>query len=72
MDRTGEWRQILLDIEPGSYQFFFASFLNDESELGDKAIDDILVEEGTCTGLPGETCFLHTFAQVLPGHTPLL
>ncbi|XP_067928262.1 MAM and LDL-receptor class A domain-containing protein 1-like [Watersipora subatra] len=52
VDRTGEWRQVLLDIEPGSYQFFFASFLNDESELGDKAIDDILVEEGTCTGLP--------------------
>lgn len=42
-----------LNIAIGSYRFVFSSFFHDGSELGDKAIDDIVVEVGTCTALPG-------------------
>lgn len=53
LDRKGEWRRVNINVEPGSYIFIFGSFFNDGAELGDKAIDDILIEDGECTALPG-------------------
>lgn len=52
-DRTGVWRQVKVNVKAGSYRFIFSSFFNNGSELGDKAIDDILVQPGVCADLPG-------------------
>ena len=52
-DQTGVWRQVKVNIPTGSYKFIFASFLNDESDRGDKAIDDVEISEGSCSDLPG-------------------
>lgn len=42
-----------MNVAAGSYRFIFGSILRDESEQSDKAVDDILVEPGVCSDLPG-------------------
>lgn len=64
-DQTGRWRQVKVDVAPGSYKFSFASFYRSESDLADKAIDDILIEEGDCGSLPGRCQFRIILCQTI-------
>lgn len=57
-DRKGGWGQVNINLGPGSYQFNFASFYSDSSDLGDKGLDDILVRAGACSAQPGDFHFL--------------
>ena len=43
-----------MNVTTGSYVFSFASFYRDESQLAEKAIDDIRIETGACPAPTGE------------------
>lgn len=52
-DLQGLWSQVKVNIPAGSYRFIFGSMMRDETEQGDKAIDDIVISEGECSDTPG-------------------
>ena len=54
VDQTGVWREVIVNVTTGSYVFSFASFYRDESQLAEKAIDDIRIETGACPAPTGE------------------